>query len=69
MQVASHILGVPVAKIKVKATSTTTNANSTHQGATVCSDIVLLVSFMTDDFFKLFFRFDMFFFFFVLLIL
>lgn len=42
VQVASHILGVPVAKIKVKATSTTTNANSTHQGATVCSDIVLL---------------------------
>ncbi|XP_063615205.1 uncharacterized protein LOC134788260 [Penaeus indicus] len=42
VQVASYILGVPVAKIKVKATSTTTNANSSHQGATVCSDIVLL---------------------------
>ncbi|XP_042871768.1 indole-3-acetaldehyde oxidase-like [Penaeus japonicus] len=42
IQVASYILGVPVSKIKVKATSTTANANSSHQGATVCSDIVIL---------------------------
>ncbi|KAK3874524.1 hypothetical protein Pcinc_020543 [Petrolisthes cinctipes] len=39
-QVAAYILGVPLESVKVKATSTTTNANSSHQGASVCSDVV-----------------------------
>lgn len=39
-QIAAYILGVPLETVKVKATSTTSNANSLHQGATVCSDIV-----------------------------
>ncbi|XP_063842770.1 uncharacterized protein LOC135090214 isoform X1 [Scylla paramamosain] len=41
-QIAAYILGVPLETVRVKPTCTTSNANSSHQGATICSDIVCL---------------------------
>lgn len=41
-QIAAYVLGVPLETVRVKSITTTSNANASHQGATICSDIVCL---------------------------